>query len=146
MDAYRAPMRSRLPAVDPALALDRALGLGLCGVGGRLSAAPRDATDALARTEEQYDARTARRLERFLAVPEGATVWTRDEDQMFRRGTLTGPWRYDESPEAHAADLVHVRPCDWGPPLPEHEVPAPVAATFRRGGLNFQRIRALDDV
>ncbi|MCW2842985.1 MAG: hypothetical protein JWN22_901 [Nocardioides sp.] len=139
-------MRSRLADVDPALAMERALGLGLCGVGGRLAEAPRDATDALARTEEEYDARTARRLERFQAVPEGATVWTRDEDGMFRRGVLTGRWRYDDAPQARAADLVHVRPCEWGRPLPEHETPAAVAATFRRGGRNFQRIRQLDAV
>ncbi|MCW2792778.1 MAG: hypothetical protein JWO76_1876 [Nocardioides sp.] len=139
-------MRSRLPGVDPGLALERALGLGLCGVGGRLSTAPRDAPEALARTEETYDARTARRLERFMAVPDGATVWTRDDDGMYRRGLLTGPWRYDGAAEALVADLVNVRPCDWGPPVGEHEVPPAVAATFRRGGLNFQRIRALDRV
>jgi hypothetical protein len=137
-------MRSRRPDVVPGLAVDRALVLGLCGVGGRLSVPPRDLADALARTEQEYDARTARRLERFLAVPEGATVWTRDEDGMFRRGILTGPWHYDDGAAAREADLVHVRACTWDGPRPEHEVPAAVAATFRRGGRNFQRIRALD--
>lgn len=144
MDVYRAPMRSRLDEVDPALALERALAGGRCGVGGRLARAPRDAAEAVAGTSVEYDDRTARRLERFIEVPDGAVVWTRDGDGMFHRGVLAGPWSYDPTPAAWAADLVHVRPCEWAAPVAEHRVPAPVAATFRRGGRNFQRIRALD--
>ena len=64
---------------------------------------------------------------------------------MFRSGTLTGPWRYDADPAAYEADLVNVRDCDWADdPRPEHRVPAAVAATYRRGGRNFQRIRAAE--
>jgi hypothetical protein len=136
-------MRSRRDDVDPTLAHERALDREVCGVGGRLSVAPDRPAEALARTAEEYDDRTARRLERFMAVPDGATVWTQDGEGLFRRGVLTGPWSYDASAAALEADLVHVRPCSWGPPLAEHEVPAAVAATFRRGGRNFQRIRAL---
>ena len=38
------------------------------------------------------------------------------------------------------AGLTHVRPADWlDRPIGEPEVPAGVAATFARGGRNFQR-------
>lgn len=140
---YRAPMRSRLDAVDHDLAVARALRLGVCGLGGRLGSTPRDLAEALTATEAAYGVRAARRLERFAAVPDGSQVWTRVPDGQFHRGWLTGPWSYDGSGAAAAVDLVHVRPCAWDPePWDEHALPAPVAHTFRRGGRNFQRIRA----
>ena len=146
IQVFRAPLRSRLDSVDPRLASDRAFRLGVCGLGGRLSVAPRSREDALARTSDEYDERVARRLERFMAVPDGSVVWTRESDGMFRAGTLTGPWRYDADPAAYEADLVNVRNCDWdAEPLPEHRVPPAVAATYRRGGRNFQRIRAAEE-
>ncbi|MBB6629367.1 GAF domain-containing protein [Nocardioides sp. KIGAM211] len=146
MESYRAPMRSRRDDVEASLAVERALALGLCGIGGRLERIPRDLRDALDLTAREHDERTARRLERFAAVPEGSTVWTRDPDGRFVAGTLSGPWRYDTEPAAYAADLVHVRACAWGEPREEHRTPAAVVATFRRGGRNFQRITALDVV
>jgi hypothetical protein len=124
---FRAPMHSRLDDVDRWLAVERALRLGLVGMG--------------ARTEDE---RSLARLERFREVPDGAEVWTRDEHGLYHRGVLTGPLRFDESPEAYAADLQYVRPTAWEDDgLEEHRVPVAVAATFRRGGRNFQRIRAL---
>jgi hypothetical protein len=144
VSSYRAPLRSRLESVDPSLALERALPLGVVGIGGRLRTAPSDVAQAVAMTADEYDERSARRLERFVAVADGSDVWTRDLDGLFHRGTVTGPWRYDSSPAAYDADLVHVRPCTWDPDaLEEHRVPAAVAATFRRGGRNFQQIRQL---
>jgi hypothetical protein len=144
VSSYRAPMRSRIDAVDAGTAVERALDLGLVGVGGRLASAPQDAADALARVSEEHDEAVARRLERFIAVPDGAEVWTRDAAALFHRGVVTGPWRYDGDPAAYAVDLTHVRPCAWDPgALAEHELPPAVAVTFRRGGRNFQRIRAL---
>lgn len=138
---YRAPMRSRRDDVDPGLAAARAFSEGVCGVGGRLPRAPVSAADAVALTAEVYDDRTARRLERFMAVPVGAEVWTRHPDGMFHRGSLTGAWSWDGDAAAYEADLVHVRPCDWDTdPLPEHRTPPAVVATYRRGGRNFQRI------
>jgi hypothetical protein len=136
-------MRSRLDDVDPSLAVERALDLGVVGVGGRLSSPPRGLADAVGRVADEHDERVARRLERFAAVPVGAEVWTRDPAGLFHRGVVEGPWRYDADPAAYAADLTHVRACSWEPPLAEHRVPAGVAATFRRGGRNFQEIRAL---
>lgn len=128
MPTYRAPMHSRLDAVDRWAAVERALDLGVVGLGDRAG-----------------DDRTAARLERFGAVPDGAEVWTRDQDGLFHRGVVTGPLRFDASPAAYDVDLQHVRDCAWDPePLPEHRVPAQVAATFRRGGRNLQRIRTMD--
>jgi hypothetical protein len=140
---YRAPLRSRRDDVDHDLAVERALALGLCGIGGRLDPAPRSLEEALAETSSAYGERVARRLERFAAVPDGAQVWTRVPAGPFHRGWLTGPWQYDGSGAAAALDLVHVRPCAWDPePWDGHRLPAAVAHTFRRGGRNFQRIRA----
>jgi hypothetical protein len=115
---------------------------GLCGVGGRLSRAPDTLADAVVGTERTYGERAARRLERFAAVADGAQVWTRDERGHHHTGLLAGPWWYDDSPGAAAADLVHVRRCDWTE-VPDDEVPDAVLATFARGGRNFQRITAL---
>ena len=144
MSSYRVPMRSRLDSVDPSLAVERALARGLVGIGGRLESAPRDLEDAVQRTDQKYGERMARRLERFASLAEGSEVWTRDGDGFFHRGVVTGRWAYDADPAAYDADLVHVRPCGWdADALEEHRVPAAVAATFRRGGRNFQRIGQL---
>jgi hypothetical protein len=124
--------------------VERALRLGVVGVGGRLSSPPVSLEDAVARVSDEHGDRVARRLERFAAVPVGAEVWTRDPAGLFHRGVLAGPWRYDADPTAYDADLGHVRPCPWeSDPFAEHQVPPAVATTWRRGGRNFQRIRAL---
>jgi len=121
-DVYRAPMRSRRDDIDPRLAVERALELGLCGMG---------TTD---------DVRGERRLERFAAAPEGTYVWTRGPNG-FHLGRLTGPCRRDDSVAAVAADLVHVRPCEWiDEPVDAALVPEQVSYAFSRGGRNLQRI------
>jgi len=121
-DVYRAPMRSRRDDVDPRLAVERALKLGLCGMGAA------------------EDVRAERRLERFAAAPDGIYVWTRDPDG-FRLGRLTGPCRRDDSEAAITADLVNVRPCEWiDEPVDAALVPEQVSYAFSRGGRNLQRI------
>lgn len=137
--SYRAPMRSRLDQVDEHAGVARGLRLGLCGVGGRLEPAPRDWSEALARTEATYGERMAARLRRFADVPDGSEVWTRDPAGGFHRGLLFGRWRYDETGLAHRADLVHVRHCPW---REVDDPPAAVVRAFDRGGRNFQQIRA----
>lgn len=137
-------MRSRRDDVPDGLAVDRALTLGLCGIGGRLDPPPLTLGEAVARLSTAYDERTARRLQRFAEVPDGAVVWTREIDGLYRRGHLAGGWRYDAAPDAVAADLVHVRPCEWAPEV-FGEAPAAVAYAFSRGGRNFQRIRAASE-
>ena len=145
LSSYRAPMRSRLDSIDAGLAVERALDLGVVGVGGRLSGPPRDSVDAVARVADEHDERVAGRLGRFIEIDDGAEVWTRDPAGLFHRGVVTGPWRYDAEPAAYDVDLTHVRPCAWErDALAEHELPTAVAAAFRRGGRNFQRIRAYD--
>lgn len=142
MAVHRAPMRSRDDTVDAELALERAFALGVVGMGGRLAGAPASLARALAELSV-VDARAARRLERFAALPDGDEVWTRDADGRYHHGVLTGPWRYDADPAAVEADLVHVRPCTWDDEvLDEAQAPPPVVATFARGGRNFQRIHA----
>lgn len=102
-------------------AVDRALSIGVCGMG------------------EATDERSVRRLERFIAVPAGSFVWTRDVDGSTYVGRITGPWRHD--PAGAEVDLVNVRDTDWvSEPVDPALVPAAVAQTFARGGRNFQQI------
>ena len=126
-------MRSRHDDVDPGLAVERALASGVCGVGGRLSTPPSTLAEALARTDDEYDERTAAAAG---AVRRGADRLLR-VDPGHRRPVLPrkahGEWRYDASPDALAADLVHVRACDWlARPVPPERVPAATLATFAR--------------
>ncbi|WP_091233529.1 GAF domain-containing protein [Microbacterium sp. 3J1] len=138
-------MRSRDDGVAPGVAVERALRRGICGVGGRVDAAPVSLEAALAAVDRRHGERMARRLERFAAVPEGAFVWTRDLDGLFWLGRLTGSWRYDGSSDALGCDLVHVRPCDWlADPMAPGRVPTGVLQSFARGGRNWQRIHAGD--
>ena len=79
-------------------------------------------------------------LRRFADLPEGALVWTRTADGTYRLGRIAGPWRYDDSAAAHEVGIHHVRPATWlDRRFGEDEVPPAVAATFARGGRNFQR-------
>jgi hypothetical protein len=72
-------------------------------------------------------------------------VWTRDRAGGYHLGRLSGPLREDNSPEARAVGIVHVRPVSWlGRTFNDAEVPRGVAATFARGGRNFQRIHDLE--
>jgi hypothetical protein len=117
-------MRSRDDAVDVAATIARARRLDLCGFGELL-------------VDEE---RLSRRVARFIDVPDGSLVWTRDSQGLFWLGRIEGSYRRDTDPAAVAVDLVHVRPCRWLPePLFEPQVPGAVLATFRRGGRNFQQ-------
>jgi hypothetical protein len=81
-----------------------------------------------------------RMVDRFAAVPDGSLVWTRLGDGTYRLGRIDGPVRFDDSPAARGVGIHHVRPATWlDRPIGEDEVPAAVAATFARGGRNFQR-------
>jgi len=119
-------MRSRRDDVEPYAAVDRALMLGVCGMG------------------EADDPRSERRLERFATAPLGSFVWTRDLHGRTYVGRLTGPWRHDAG--GTEVDLVNVRDTDWiSEPVDAALVPMAVSRTFARGGRNVQRIHT-DDV
>ncbi len=96
-------MHSRRDDVDPAAAVEHALAAGRVGVGGVLSRLPRDLAEALVLTDGEHDERTARRLERFAAVPVGSFAWTRHPREGLFLGRITGEWEYDASPAAVAA-------------------------------------------
>jgi hypothetical protein len=135
-------MRSRRDDIPDGLGVDRALELNVCGLGGALVSPPRSVEEAVDGLAAAYDDRTARRLRRFAEVPDGAFVWTRESDGLYRLGRLAGPWEYDASRGAAACDLVHVRPCEWARrAFAENDVPAATAYSFSRGGRNFQRVR-----
>ena len=69
-------------------------------------------------------------------------VWTRAADGAYHLGRIAGMWRSDHSAAARAVGIVHVRPAHWLDRRFGHDdVPAAVAATFARGGHNFQRTR-----
>jgi predicted Mrr-cat superfamily restriction endonuclease len=89
--------------------------------------------------------KAARLLRAFAEVPDDTFVWTRESDGTFRLGRIDGPWRYDASSAASEVGIHHVRATRW---LSESchlsEVPAAVAATFARGGRNFQRTHDRD--
>ncbi|GAA2071184.1 hypothetical protein GCM10009821_05990 [Aeromicrobium halocynthiae] len=125
MDAtvtLRAPMRSRDDRVDHDATLERALGLGLVGMGAA------------------RDERAERRLDRFVAVPDGSYAWTKTGAGL-HLGRIVGPHQVDTTEDAARVDLVHVRACDWLPdPVDPALVPEQVSYAFSRGGRNLQRI------
>lgn len=142
---FRAPMRSRDVQVPTGAAVERALQLALCGIGGRLEPAPRTLDEAIVRTDQSWGERAARRLERFAAVRRGAFVWTRDAQAFLWLGRIRGDWRYDDRAAATAVDLVHIRAVDWlTDPIPHDQAPPSVHIAFARGGRNWQRIRPPD--
>ena len=60
--------------------------------------------------------------------------------RAYHLGRIAGVWRSDHSAAARAVGIVHVRPAHWlDRPFGHDDVPAAVAATFARGGRNFQR-------
>ena len=86
-----------------------------------------------------------RMLHRFAAVPDGAFVWTRETGGAYRLGRIDGSLRRDDSAAAREVGIHHVRPARWlEHPFGEDEVPPAVAATFARGGRNFQQTHDAD--
>jgi hypothetical protein len=46
-------------------------------------------------------------------VKDGDLMWTRDGLGRYWLGQITGPWRFDKSPDSVKFDLYNVRPCRW---------------------------------
>jgi hypothetical protein len=113
---------------------------GLVGIGDALDPPPETLDEAIAAAGATHGQKAARMLERFADLPEGAFVWTEGPDGAYHLGRLTGPWRYEDSPEARAVGIHHVRPVKWlDDAVGARDVPPAVAATFARGGRNLQR-------
>lgn len=122
---YRAPMRARDLDLPPGVGAEHGLRHGVVGIGPGRGDKP------------------DRMLHRFATLPDGVFVWTRDCGGNYRLGRISGPMNEDRSPAARAVDIVYVRPTHWLQRLfTESDVPRGVAATFARGGRNFQRIHA----
>ena len=142
---FRAPLRSRLDSVDPRLATERAFRLGVCGLGGRLSVARARMTTRWRGLPRSTTSGPLAGLERFMVVPDGSVVSTGTRTACSARGC--SPGRGATTPTRRRSPLISSTfgDCDWAvDPLPEHRVPPAVAATYRRGGRNFQRIRAAE--
>lgn len=138
---YRAPMRARDRDAPAGAGAEHGLRHGLVGIGDALAGpAPSSLDDAVAAAAEQHGEKAGRLLRAFAEVPDGTFVWTRVGDGTYRLGRIDGAWRYDDAPAAHAVGIHHVRPATWlDRPFGDDDVPAAVAATFARGGRNFQR-------
>jgi hypothetical protein len=115
---FRAPMRARAHDAPPGAGAEYGLAHAVVGIGD---------------TAET-------RVDRLAAAPDGAFVWTRDSEGAYWLGRIAGPVREADPETRDAVGLTHLRGADWlDRPFGEHEVPAGVAATFARGGRNFQR-------
>jgi hypothetical protein len=115
---FRAPMRAR---DHDAPGADHGLAHGLVGIG------------------PGSGAKAERMLRRFVDLPDGTPVWTRDGAGGYHLGRIDGPWRLDDSAAARAVGLHDIRPATWIA-IADADVPAAVIATFARGGRNLQRI------
>ena len=137
----RAPMRARTVEAPPGAGADHGVMRGLVAIGEPLAQVPATLDEAVEATVIEHGEKAGRMLERFAALPDGTVVWTLDSGGIFHRGTIAGPWRYDGSAEGVLLGLVHARATAWEPEaFGPDTVPAPVAATFARGGRNLQAI------
>ena len=108
---FRAPMRTRLDGVDPDLALERALRLA-SAASAVVCPLRRVRSRGTRRTADEYDERTARRLERLRACP--TARWCGPGTRTACSGWgAHWAWSYDAGQAAYDADLVNVRDCAW---------------------------------
>jgi hypothetical protein len=141
----RAPMRARTLDAPVGAGADHAVARALVGTGDPLDPAPATLDEAVAAAADRLGEKAGRMLLRFADLPTGVFAWTRTSDAALRLGRITGPWRYDQSTEARAVGIVHVRDAVWLPrAFSDDEVPPAVAATFGRGGRNLQRTHDAD--
>jgi hypothetical protein len=138
-------MWARSLDAPPGAGADHAVARGLVGTGDPLEPAPATLDEAVAHAADRHGEKAGRMLRRFADLPSGAFLWTRTSDGALRLGRIAGPWRYDDTADARAVGIVHVRAAVWLPrPLSDDEAPPAVPATFGRGGRNLQRIHDAD--
>lgn len=124
---FRAPMRSRRLELPPGTGAEYGLKHGLVGI------------------DPGEGEKAARSVHRFATVPEGVFVWTRDRAGGYHLGQIIGDMREVDTAAARGAGIRYVRPTLWlERAYTEAEVPDAVAATFARGGRNFQRTHDAD--
>jgi hypothetical protein len=71
----------------------------------------------------------------------GDFVWNRDSSGAYWLGRITGPWRFDGSPEASRLDLNNLRDCEWLPrSYRDWEVPGAVVRSFTGRASSFCRV------
>jgi hypothetical protein len=71
----------------------------------------------------------------------GDLVWNRDSSGAYWLGRITGPWRFDASPEASKQDMNNVRACEWlTRSYRDWEVPGAVVRSFTGPGSSFSRV------
>ncbi len=71
----------------------------------------------------------------------GDLVWNRDSSGAYWLGRITGPWRFDASPEASKWDLNNVRDCEWlTQSYRDWEVPGAVVRSFTGRASSFSRV------
>ena len=133
-------MRSRELDAGPFEGARFGLENGLVGMGGAVTPAPASIAEAVELIHHAHGPKAGRMLDRFSELPAGTFVWTRTDEEAFRLGRIAGPWHYDDSADARAVGIHHVRPVRWCDEVFDATtVPAAVAATFERGGRNLQR-------
>lgn len=138
-------MRARSLDLPPFEGARFGVARAVVGIGEVVEPAPGSVAQAAEILAATRDAKAARMLERFAGVPDGTLVWTRTDGDAYRLGQITGPWRYEDSPEALGVGIPHVRPVRWADrELRWLEVPPAVVQTFQRGGRNFQRTHDAD--
>lgn len=71
----------------------------------------------------------------------GDLCWSRDLDGIYYLGRLRSPWRYENTAEHRAADIVNVRDAEWVVVGTADRVPGTVLRHFIRG----QTIRQIPD-
>jgi hypothetical protein len=118
---------------------------GLVGVGWGLSklrdGARLETVMAAYRATEGWSAgaHTARRLAED--VQDGDLMWTRDGLGRYWLCQISGPWRYDKSPDSVKYDLYNVRPARWlKDPYRDFDVPGAVVRSFTGPGQTLRRV------
>lgn len=146
---WQSKLRSRKPAVenDPTghtRQVRYCIERGIIGVGWEVDLPPgSDLDDVLETIQSVYDdpagVATVRRFARDAKA--GEFVWSRDTDGQYILCKITGPWRYEVTPEARSVDIHQVRDVAWFPrSLDVDDVPEAVVKSFLGPSQSFRRI------
>lgn len=148
MTVWRIKLNSMRAEEDGAVDWDEAKAYcrkaGLVGVGWGLSklrngARLQTVLNSYGQTDGKGGADTIARLAN--QVQTGDLMWTRDGLGQFWLCQITGPWRYDKSPESVRLDLYNVRPARWlQRSFRDFDVPGAVVTSFTGFGQTLRRL------